>query len=96
MGTARDSHLKKCPLLERKTAETSLRGVLRYKPNKGLLAMKWKDKKAVTLVTNLSSTIPLRALLYWSSQMKKIRMKQPNLTHEYNQHMGEVDLEDGQ
>ena len=95
-GTVRDNRLKNCPLPESKTAEGASRGDYWYQSTNGVLAVKWKDNKAVTLVTNHSSITPLRDVQRWSKQAKKkVTVKQPNLIHEYNQHMGGVDLVDG-
>ena len=95
-GTVRDNRLKKCPLPDNKTADKANRGEYWCKASDGVLAVKWKDNKAVTVVTNHSGVTPLKKASRWSQkEKKKVQVTQPYLIHEYNQYMGGVDLVDG-
>ncbi|XP_043191510.1 piggyBac transposable element-derived protein 3-like [Amphibalanus amphitrite] len=95
-GTVRDNRLKKCPLPDNKTAEKAPRGQHWYQSTNGVLAVKWRDNRAVTVVTNHSDISPLKDVQRWSGdEKKKVTVKQPNLIYEYNQYMGGVDLVDG-
>ena len=59
------------------------------------MAVKWNDNQCVTVATNFSTVEPLHKAKRWSSAKKaSIDLPQPAVVHEYNLHMGGVDILD--
>ncbi|KRZ05853.1 PiggyBac transposable element-derived protein 3 [Trichinella zimbabwensis] len=60
---------------------------------KGVSAVKWFDNKAVLLSSTFSCTQPVVKKKRWDHHLKThIEVPAPAIIHEYNQHMGGVDL----
>lgn len=61
--------------------------------NSGIIVVRWLDNSAVQLISNYMSHIDGPDAKRWSKKEKKyIQIKRPLIVHEYNVHMGGVDL----
>ena len=56
-GTCRDNRSDKCPISEENFLKHQPRGAVDYRMSDGILLMKWKDNKEVTVASNFDSTI---------------------------------------
>ena len=63
-GTCRDNRSNKCPIFEKNFLKHQPRGAVDYRMTDGILLMKWKDNKEVTVVSNFDSTIMKSARRY--------------------------------
>ena len=77
----------------KKLFETSTTGVVDYRMSDGILLIKCKDNKEVTVVSNFDSTIMKSARCY-DRKKKMIKVPQPACIQLYNAHMGYVDVMD--
>lgn len=94
-GTVRENRLKSCPLTDSKQMKKKERGFYEAKCDRRLMAVKWNDNQCVTVATNFSTVEPLHKAKRWSSAKKaSIDLPQPAAVHEYNLHMGGVDILD--
>ena len=94
-GTARDNRLLKCPLPDSKTIDKAKRGTYWSRSDGKILVVKWKDNKAVTVVTNFEHIEPLQQCTRWSkTEKKRVPVEQPSLIASYNSFMGGVDFLD--
>lgn len=65
--------------------------------NDELVAVKWRDSKCVTLLSNISGKFPEKKVKRWCKQEKKeIEVPCPNIVVNYNRNMGGVDICDQQ
>ena len=61
--------------------------------NSGIIVIRWLDNSAVQLISNYMSHVDGPDAKRWSKKEKKyIQIKRPLIVHEYNIHMGGVDL----
>ena len=61
--------------------------------NSGIIVVRWLDNSAVQLTSNYMSNVDGPDAKRWSKKEKKyIQIKRPLIVHEYNIHMGGVDL----
>ena len=96
-GTARENRIGKPLLMDGKTMMSRKveRGKLDYKSTNGVLALKWKDNKAVTMLSNAAGIEPLSSISrYCKDQKKRIDVACPKVILEYNSHMGGIDKSD--
>ena len=92
-GTARDVRLQKPTFPSQKVIDKSNRGEYWTISNSDILAVKWKDNRAVTLATNYDTIEPVQSAQRWSREKKAVvAVPQPNLVQNYNRDMGGVDL----
>ena len=63
-GTCKDNRSDKCPISEKNFLKHQPRGVVDYRMSNGILLMKCKDNKEVTVVSNFDSTIMISARRY--------------------------------
>ena len=97
-GTARDNRIGKPPLtptseLKKKTVS---RGTYDYSTtDDGILALRWKDNKVVTLLSNDLGVNPVHKCLRFSKETKqKEEVDCPSLIKSYNANMGGIDKSD--
>lgn len=96
-GTVRDNRTANCPVEDNKTMKKTERGAYScaFDRNLEVLAVRWNDNSVVTVMTNNSTVLPIvPAKRYNRKERKEISIPQPNLIHQYNKHMGGVDLHD--
>lgn len=94
VGTIRTPRLKNCPLKCEKDLKKEGRGAIDYRVevNRDIVAVRWFDNKAVTLVSSFVAVDPIEEISrYDRSARKKISVKQPGIVRVYNQFMGGVD-----
>ena len=61
--------------------------------NSGIVVVRWLDNSAVQLISNYMSNVDGPDAKRWSKKEKRyIQIKRPLIVHEYNIHMGGVDL----
>ena len=94
-GTARENRIGKVNLLDSKIMSKSKRGTLDYKSSDGVLILKWKDNKVVTL---LSTDVGIEPILTIERYEKEIHGKKdvpcPMVVKTYNSNMGGIDKSD--
>lgn len=96
-GTLRENRLKNLKLEDKKEFLKKDRGYFTsyYDKETGQIVTRWKDKKVVTMVSNVYGTYPVKSAKRFSfAEKRKIDIPQPNVNYEYNSHMGGVDLLD--
>nr|XP_053627436.1 piggyBac transposable element-derived protein 3-like [Cherax quadricarinatus] len=71
------------------------RGTTDYKSNDGILAVRWKDNKVVTLLTNDVGVHPVTPITSYNKETKKReKFSCPAVIKNYNAHMGCIDKSD--
>lgn len=93
-GTCRDNRTEKCPISDKNWMKKKPRGSADFRMSEGVLAMKWKDNKDVTVVTNFDSSTMKTARRYDRNARKFTTVPQPTCIDNYNTYMGFVDLMD--
>ncbi|XP_028394533.1 piggyBac transposable element-derived protein 3-like [Dendronephthya gigantea] len=97
VGTARNNRLKGCPLKSEKSLKSQGRGAYDVKVDqqKGIIVLRWLDKKAVTLVSSYCGEHPVGTARRWNKKEKKyVDIQKPKIVAEYNKFMGGIDLMD--
>ena len=97
-GTARENRIGK-PCLTSTDAmnkSTTARGTVEYcSSDDGILALKWKDNKVVTMLTNDLGVEPMSTVKRYSKKTKqKEDVECPSVIKNYNANMGGVDKSD--
>ena len=71
------------------------RGTLEYASTKGVLAVRWKDNKVVTMISTADGVEPLTTVKRWDKDAKaRIDVSCPDVIKKYNKSMGGVDKSD--
>lgn len=78
-GTARDNRLRSPPFPSVKEAEKAKRGTYWAVSTPEILAVKWRDNRAVTLVTNHESVHPMQSANRWCRE-KRLWFPYHNIT----------------
>lgn len=97
VGTARttrvgDPPLQPAPEMKKKAVP---RGTLEYASTNGVLAVRWKDNKVVTMISTADGIEPITTVKRYDKDAKaKIDVSCPNVIKKYNQNMGGVDKSD--
>ncbi|KAK3892433.1 hypothetical protein Pcinc_003666 [Petrolisthes cinctipes] len=97
VGTARPNRIGDPPLRAVKDMEKKSvpRGALDYHSTDGILALRWKDNKIVTVISSDAGVEPLKTVLrYDREQKKKVEVTCPSVIKEYNGKMGGIDKSD--
>ena len=97
-GTARENRIGKPPLKSVKELDKSSvpRGTFDYMTtDDGILALRWKDNKVVTILsTDLGAQPVSKCLRYSKETKKKEEVSCPNVIKSYNANMGGIDKSD--
>lgn len=96
-GTFRENRLYNFPLLGDKSFQKKQRGFYDYMfcVEENMLVCRWNDNSMVTIGSNKIPIKPLKMVKRYSQkENKQILIEQPNVIHEYNQHMGGVNRSD--
>ncbi|KAJ8402192.1 hypothetical protein AAFF_G00370570 [Aldrovandia affinis] len=97
-GTARDNRIGKPPLKSSKEMEKKAvpRGTCDHvTSDDGILALRWKDNKVVTLLSTDMGVEPMSSVYqYCSDTMKKEQVSCPAVIKSYNANMGGIDKSD--
>lgn len=94
-GTALESRIEKCPILTKNAMKKLPRGTHAKFSDGEVLVCQWNDSRPVVIISNFESVEPVHSGSRWSkSDKKRITLPIPHLVHNYNQHMGGVDLLD--
>ena len=93
-GTCRDNRSDKCPIFEKNFLKHQPRGAVDYRMSDGILLMKWKENKEVTIVSNFDSTIMKSVWRYDQKEKKIIKVPQPACIQLYNAHMRHINVMD--
>ena len=97
VGTARINRVGKAPLMSPKDMDkkTIARGHYDYSSSNGILALRWKDNKNVTMLSSDVGVEPLaKVKRYDRNAKKRIEVPCPNVIKEYNGKMGGIDKSD--
>lgn len=97
VGTARVNRIGKAPLMTTKEMDkkTVRRGEYDYSSSNGVLALRWKDNKNVTVLSSDAGIHPLaKVKRYDRTAKKKVEVPCPNVIKEYNGKMGGIDKSD--
>lgn len=99
MGTVRRNRVPNCKLPTEKDLKKEMRGtsyefVANYK-NIDISSIVWKDNKVVNLLSTFGGQLPITAVKRYDKVSKASKdIPCPYIIHEYNKHMGGVDLLD--
>nr|XP_053657348.1 piggyBac transposable element-derived protein 3-like [Cherax quadricarinatus] len=96
-GTAKENRIGNPPLMSVNDMEKKKvkRGVMDYCSLDGVLAVRWKDSKVVTLLTNDMGINPVTKIKRYSKETKqKVDVDCPSVIKNYNAHMGGIDKND--
>ena len=94
VGTVTIPILKNCPLMAEKDFKKQELGAINYRDetNSNIIAVKWYDNKAVTLISSFVGIDPIAEISrYDCSVHEKFAFNQPNIVKVYNTFMGGVD-----
>lgn len=97
VGTARVNRIGNPPLMAPKTMEKKsvARGTLEYCSADGIVAVRWKDNKPVTIISSDVGVTPLGSVnRYDREKKKKVPIPCPRVINEYNDKMGGIDKSD--
>ena len=97
VGTIRNNRARKCILKSEKELKAEGRGSYDYAidGNSGLSIIRWYDNRAVMLSSTHVSINPVTSVKRWDRTKKRsVDVTCPAIVHEYNTHMGGVDLFD--
>ena len=97
VGTARTNRIGKAPLIESKELDKKShpRGEYDYCSTTGILALRWKDNKNVTMLSSDAGLEPVQKVTrYDRTTKKRVEVKCPNVIREYNSKMGGIDKSD--
>lgn len=97
-GTVRENRIpRNCPLVSKKTMEKRTRGEYSSTLNKdsGILYVRWKDNKVVTVASTCFGVQPIRSVERFSKkESKTVPVPRPYLISQYNKSMGGTDQMD--
>ena len=94
-GTVRDNRAGKPNLLPTSEFTKKKRGTLDYCSSEGVMALKWKDNKVVTLLSSDTGIYPMSTVNRYDKETKTKRdIPCPNVIKQYNCHMGGIDKSD--
>ncbi|XP_053631028.2 piggyBac transposable element-derived protein 3-like [Cherax quadricarinatus] len=96
-GTARDNRIGKPPLMSVNDMEKTKvkRSAMDYCSLDSVLAVRWKDNKVVTILTNDIGINPVTKIRRYSKELKqKVEVDCPAVIKNYNAHMGGIDKND--
>ena len=94
VGTVTIPILKNCPLMAEKDFKKQELGAINYRDetNSNIIAVKWYENKAVTLISSFVGIDPIAEISrYDCSVHEKFAFNQPNIVKVYNTFMGGVD-----
>ena len=94
VGTVRNNRMKGCMLKSEKVLQKEGRGKYDYKveTNSNIIAVRWMDTKAVTVLSNFAGVTPTEDVKRWSKVAKDyFIVPRPYSLSVYNQNMGGVD-----
>ena len=97
VGTARANRVDKPPMMDPKEMEkkTVPRGTYEYCASDGVVAVRWKDNRAVTVISSDVGVKPLGTVdRYDREKKKKVPIPCPRVINEYNDKMGGIDKSD--
>ena len=97
VGTAKVTRVGNPPLQTREEMKKKNvpRGTLDYASTKGVLAVRWKDNKVVTMISTADGIEPLSTVKRYDKDAKaKIDVSCPDVIKKYNKNMGGVDKSD--
>ena len=97
VGTARTNRIGSPPLMEVKEMEKKAvpRGKHDMCSADGILALRWKDNKVVTVLSSDAGVEPMTKVTRYDRQVKKqVEVPCPNVIHQYNGKMGGIDKSD--
>ena len=96
-GTVRQDRLNQVPLPPKKIYDKKVvvRGTAKSVYSEDIVATAWKDTKGVYTASNVHSGDLTKTCQRYIKEMREdVNIKQPEMVHSYNQHMGGVDLLD--
>ena len=94
VGTVTIPILKNCPLMAEKDFKKQELGAINYRDetNSNIIAVKWYDNKAVTLISSFSGIDSITEISkYDFSAHEKVAVNKSNILKVYNTFMGGVD-----
>ena len=97
VGTARENRIGRAPLISSKQLDKKAvpRGDYDYCSSNGILALRWKDNKNVTVLSSDAGVEPVQKVKrYDRNSKKKVEVKCPSVIKEYNGKMGGIDKSD--
>ena len=97
VGTARVNRVDKPPLMGPKEMEKKSvpRGTFEYCASDGVVAVRWKDNKPVTVISSDVGVMPLGTVdRYDREKKKKVPISCPRVINDYNDKMGGIDKSD--
>ncbi|KAJ4932945.1 hypothetical protein JOQ06_029783, partial [Pogonophryne albipinna] len=97
VGTARQVRLPNCNLEEEKSLKKKGRGSfdIRVETNHNICAVKWYDRRVVTLVSSFAGPHTVQNIQRWDKANKTyVEVERPTIVATYNKYMGGVDLLD--
>ncbi|XP_046986083.1 piggyBac transposable element-derived protein 2-like [Schistocerca americana] len=95
MGTIRKNRIKNCPLQDEKQLLKQGRSSYDYRKDShsDLILVRRADNKIVTHASSFCGVQPLSTVKRWdSNEIRTIDVPCPSIVHQYNKHMGGVDL----
>ena len=97
VGTVRNNRIPGCKLQDEKQLKKTGRGAYDYCVEKShnIIAVRWLDNKAVTLLSTYTGVEPIDTVRRWDSAEKGHReVERPAIIKAYNKFMGGIDLMD--
>ena len=97
VGTARENRIGHPPLMPSKEMDkkTVPRGKYDYASTNGILALRWKDNKNVTLLSSDAGIEPIKKVQRFDKKAKKkVDVPCPDVIKQYNGKMGGIDKSD--
>lgn len=97
VGTVRENRLKGCELKKERDLKKEERGSMdsKLELNSNVMAVRWFDNRKVDLISSCIGTEPVAHVSRYDKKKKEIvKVPCPAIVHEYNKHMGGVDLLD--
>lgn len=93
MGTLREDCHHGAPIMAKKQMEKKKCGYMEEAFTGYTFVVKWKDKKVVSVASNMVTSIPVQKAKRWSKLEKKhIEVDMPHSVRIYNQNKGGVDI----
>ena len=97
VGTARVNRVDRPPLMAPKDMENKSvpRGTYEFCASDGIVAVRWKDNKPVTIISSDVGVMPLGTVDRYDREKKKmVPIQCPRVINEYNDKMGGIDKSD--
>ena len=95
VGTARVSRIGKPPLMDAADFDDTPRGTIDFCTSEGILALRWKDNKVVTVLSTDIGISPAGEVKRFNNRLKKkVDIACPGVIKEYNGKMGGIDKSD--